>query len=223
MMRKTITMPAMLLRLVVVGVGMMGFLALPATAQLPVPRYDSFNDGFPVDWVRAEPSDSVRWEATAEFGWYGTPGMMVDLGHESNSAEAWMQTPLLNLTTVDNPVLRFKVAQIKNNFLAPILSLWYNDGDGWKRLHGWGQPTFSDDNEEIESTENFFPTLSHDNIRWVDVTFPLDEVADRSAIRFEFRAEMVNGGWLLLDEVSIDAGETNGIEEEGESFWLNLR
>ncbi len=194
------------------------FLGQSLAAQTPLPYVVDFNNGLPGSWTQPM-SGLLPWIESDTLGVDGTGSILVDLGNDSRADSAWIETPSLDLTSVDHPLFRCRLALVKHSFLPPALSLFYDDGRGWRRLRTWGQSIWwIEDVELVETGENFGVPLGRPNLKWVEVTYDLEEFGDLSSVRFAFAAHVVNGGWALLDDVAFVPAGTSGLQlQDGEA------
>ncbi len=158
---------------------------------------ESFDSGIPTNWTQG--NGAITWTANNTLGASNTGCAMADFSNGSGSGTNWLQTHFVDLSTVSNPEIRFSVALIRNNFLPPDISLWYDNGNGWQQLSSWGGMSAVNN---ITQTFSSSP-LDENNVTWVDVSYDLAALATNTNIRFSFGADFTNGGWVLVDDVSI--------------------
>ena len=88
---------------------------------------ENFNSGLPGSWTQWS-GDGITWTASASLG-VGESGCAVaDYSSASDAANAWLQTPWINLTELEDPEIIFSTAAVQNNFVPPTVSLWYDVG-----------------------------------------------------------------------------------------------
>lgn len=171
-------------------------------AQIRMPYSVDFSAGIPSDWYQA-PGSSLNWEWGSHGK--GSPGCaVVDMSAQADISTSRIETPPIVFAWIGDPVLRFSAAFIRNNFMAPAVSVWYNTGDDWKILDSWGEWALADmtqTNHQLEGGSDYVPPLDAENIVWHDISVDLSALAGASEIRFAFQAEFPNGGWVLLDNV----------------------
>ena len=190
-------------------------------AQDNLPYMVDFNNGIPGSWT--QPVDTILpWTFSDTLGVDRSGAIVADRSDNSDMISAWIETPWFDLNTVQHPVMRFSFALIQNNFMPPSLSLYYDDGTGWRRLRTWGAGSnfvVEDEEEVVTTSSNFGIPLRRENIHWVDMEHDLNGLGNFSLVRFAFQAHIINGGWALLDNVEIVPSESSGLEEqrEGES------
>lgn len=153
---------------------------------------EEFNTGLPSNWTQWGP---VTWGHNNSFNCaeaYTTTS--------SGGGSSWLQTPFVNLTQLTNPKLSFKIATIRDNFVAPNISLWYNTGAGWQFLERWG---WGNNITTIPQTLDWAPPLDSANVTWVTIDYDLSALANNPNIRFSFGADYDVGasGWVLVDSV----------------------
>lgn len=173
-----------------------------AEAQINEP----FNDAVPSDW--GEWSDSfISWEHNTDFGNQAAGCVMIS-NTGATGSKTRLETPFVDLSIYLNPEIDFSVALIKNNFLAPSVALLYDIGGGWVMLEQWNG---DGDNNPIDSSFNPDPTLSQENVNWVDLSYDLVGLANQTNIRFAIQAEITNGGWVLVDDINMTNDGLNNL------------
>ncbi|MGE3801815.1 MAG: T9SS type A sorting domain-containing protein [Candidatus Kapaibacterium sp.] len=190
----------------------MFWLAQGVQAQggLPLPFSTDFDSGIQGWEVLA--TEGAEWVPSTMFGVNGSGSAIVDKGGESDPSSGWLITPALDLTTAKNPVLTFTTALVTNNFLAPVISLWYDDGSGWKKFDNWGVNEFYATNV-VEGSHNYMRLLNPENIQLNEVSVDLSSLAEEENIRFYFSADMLNGGWIIVDNVSFSSASISSVAE----------
>ncbi len=189
--------------------------SITLAAQTLLPFTTDFSRGIPAGWSE-ESNDTISWEEVDTLGLVDAGSLVVDMGNNALPDTAFLRTERFNVSQVERPVLRATAALVQNNFVAPSLSLWYETVDGeWQRLVGWGRTsgTGKDSLIAVEISFNFAPALQRENLKVVGITFDLSEIGGRSDVRFELRAEIVNGGWVVLDNFGIASEPESGVEE----------
>lgn len=172
------------------------------SAQITLPYEVDFTFGIPSSWTQTA-GNTVLWEYES-FGKEGPGCAIADRSEFSDRLTGRIETPPLHFTWLSDPVLRFNAAFIKNNFVAPAISLWYDKGDGWTLLDSWGEWSLADGsmvNHQLEGGDDYEPPLDAENILWHSITVDLTFLAGEQNVRFGFQAEFPNGGWVLLDDV----------------------
>lgn len=167
---------------------------------------ETFNTGLPSNWTQG--TGNVTWMANAGLGVSSSGCAMADFSSSNGQGGNWYQTPFMNLSSVNNPDINFSVALVGNNTVAPNVSLWYDIGSGWQQLSSWGGAAAANSATQTFDTN---PPLSASNVTWVPVTYDLAAVASNTNIRFSFGSDFSNGGWVLLDNVSIQAGQASNV------------
>ena len=75
---------------------------------------------------------------------------------------------------------------------------------GWVYLANWGSEWGADVDNFIDISNDLSPPLDYENVVWnTDITYDLSELSGFSSIRFSFGSDFVNGGWVLIDDVTI--------------------
>lgn len=153
-----------------------------------LPYSENFSSGIPDNWTQNSPG-GVTWASVEGKA-------VADMGETSGgAATAWLQGPALNLTSVSNPVLRFKVRLYRKQFIAPSVSLWYSiAGSQWSFVDSWGK----------SGTPNSTAAMNEE----VLLSASLSRFSGQTNIRFSFGADFTNGGEVTIDEVSFTSGAT---------------
>ena len=203
--------------------GLVSVLSLYSTtftqAQNSLPFTEDFNNGIPNTWTQWS-GDGLSWNITTNAGPDGSDAALgYDLG--SGAGSTWLQTPYLDLSGANQTTISFDAAMANTNFMAPDLSLWYDIGNGWVLIDDWGL-----------NANNLFPgitdqTFDHLNWRpdtsyWTTITEDLSAFDGVGNIRFSFGFEGVNGGAILVDNVSITSDATFGLEPVAEPHNVTL-
>lgn len=158
---------------------------------------ENFDNGLPGNWTQGS-ADGISWTSNTSLGVGSSGCAIADYSLSSASGNAWLQTPFMDLSTLTNPEITFSVALVANNFVAPDVSLWYDNGAGWVQLTSWGN--------NISQTADLSPPLDGANVTWVDLNYDLLAVANNTNIRFSLGSDFTNGGWVLVDDVVIASG-----------------
>lgn len=166
---------------------------------------ENFDSGLPAGWTQSG-SAGFTWVVNATQGTSGSGCVMVDQSAAAESGTAKLETPFLDLSQQTTPELTFSSAGIRNNFMPPTFKVWYNTGSGWVLL---SEP------ESQMSNADFEPPLDDENITWETLTVSLATIATNNHVRIAIEADFSNGGWALLDNVSIEGTpSTVGLEEQ---------
>lgn len=205
-------------------------------AQINLPYSVDFNSGIPLDWTQNSDFSNapVTWTYNSNLGIGNTGCVFTDLGDTTYNGRGWpgsgwLQTPFLDLTSVSNPILSYKYAitrsfsQSSNWELGPpAFSFWYDIGAGWQFIenYAWDQ----------QSKDTIMP-LDAVNVNWIQITKNLSAFSNFTNIRFSFGADYADSnlfvhnvtGWVLLDDVQFTSGgSTAGIEEEANTYSVNI-
>lgn len=182
------------------------FISCFAHAQL---IDEDFNSSFPGLWTQWSGS-SLVWEHNAQLGVNNSGCVLVDYSSSSSSGNAWIQTPFMNLSSIQDPEIVFSTALVQNNFLAPEISLWYDVGGGWIYITNWGSTSNSEN--FVPYSSDLMPPLDAANVDWVtDISYDLSALSSLTSVRFAFGADFSNGGWALLDNVKIQEGSGGNV------------
>lgn len=163
---------------------------------------ENFDSGFPTGWTQN--ASPISWNHSTTGG-NTTPGAMYAFDTGSSNGEAWLQTPWMDLTTMVYPRVEFSAVSVRNNYLAPVVSLWYDIGNGWVLLDDWGglwnqtsdNAVFPD--VFVSDPSTWEPQISD----WYDLAYDLTTLNHQSNIRFAFGYEGINGGAIWLDDIRI--------------------
>lgn len=188
--------------------------------QTNLPYVVDFTEEIPSDWMIPS-SDTLEWEYRADIGNTAPGSAIIDLGTTSDPAYAGILTPWLNLSSVEKPVLRFHVAVVKNNFIAPGLSLWYDDGTGLKYMDSWGTNLFQVE-KAITGSVDLQPPLDGTALNWNAVEMDLSDLPSPANVQFLFRADFSNGGWALIDDIEFVDASVSGVVESPEQVDIRL-
>lgn len=174
-------------------------------SSLGIAQYTvDFNSGLPSDWTQTSGAD-FTWELNASQGFDNSGCAMVDESEMANAGLAQFETPFFDLSGQTDPVFRFVHACIRNNFMPPVIRIRYNTGSGWTEIGA---------TDEFSGSADFSPPLDNENILWDTLEISLAALNAETHVQFMIEADFPNGGWALLDNVSIDgAVSTLGSEE----------
>ncbi len=163
---------------------------------------ENFDSGIPGDWTQWS-GDGITWTDGDNVGVGESGCALADLSDGSGEGTAWLQTPLMDLSEFEDVEITFSAGVVLNNFLHPSVSLWYDIGGGWVYLSNWG-PEWGDFDNDIVGTNDYEPPLDYANVGWNEgLTFDLSGFDGVSSIRFSFGSDFVNGGYVVVDDVSI--------------------
>lgn len=165
---------------------------------------ENFNSGLPLNWTQ---SPAGSWTLGTTYNQTGT-GCAVTEEIGSNSLTATFSTSPLNLSAVTNLSLTFKASFTKNNFLPPNLAIYYDAGAGPQFLARWGSGFTAPTTYTIIESANYVHPLQAQNVLWQNCTHTFSPINSNS-VRFLFSAEIINGGYFLLDEVQISGQTSN--------------
>jgi hypothetical protein len=161
---------------------------------------ENFDNGIPIDWTQWS-SANLTWTLGVDLGISGSDCAMLETT-SSLTGDAFLQTPFFDLSTYQDVEIFFSVALIRDNFIAPDGSIWYDVGAGWQMIADFGGSSTG-----FQITAGFDATHPLDSsvVTWTDLAVALDDLAlpDVSNIRFSFGGQSTNGGWVLYDNVEI--------------------
>lgn len=191
-------------------------------AQVQMPYSVDFTAGIPSNWTQTSPG-VLDWEWSA-FGKATQGSAVVDMSAHSGRAHSRIETPPVVFAWIGDATLRFNAAFIRNNFVAPGISLWYNAGQGWKMLDSWAESVLSDMKEAnhlLEGGTDYTPPLDEEKVLWHEISVDLSSLGGMSEVQFAFQAEFSNGGWVLIDDVNFTAAVA-GLEDEHNAQELRV-
>lgn len=174
------------------------FCAYTTNAQVILA--DDFSNGIPSSWT-LNSAGGATWIHSNSLGLYGSGCILIDQSQVAGATKGVIETTSVDLTTVTHPTFSFKVAAIRSNFVAPVLNIYYSaNGGAWQKLSSWGE--YQTDNI-INTSGPCNPSASTTCATWVTVTYDLDAVANSNNIRFALEGDLINGGWLIVDDLKI--------------------
>lgn len=172
---------------------------------------EDFTTSIPGTWT-VDNTGGATWQYNDSLGSNYTGCVFVDEGQGSAADSGRIQTPAVDLSQINNPKLYFKIATVLNNFMAPKLTLYYSTGSGWVKLNSWGE---WDADSVVYSSNDYVWPLDTASFSWTEASYDLSALASSTNIRFAFEANMINGGYLLLDSVRISDPSTASIVNIG--------
>lgn len=185
---------------ILLQLGLLGAIFSPHTLQAQNILTNDFSNGIPSSWI-INSTGGATWVHNNSLGLYGSGCMLIDQSQASGATKGTIETNNMDLTTVTHPTLSFKVAAIRSNFMAPALNIYYSANGGvWQKLSSWGE--YQTDNI-INTSGPCSPSASTTCATWVTVTYDLDAVANNNNIRFALEGDLINGGWLIVDDLKI--------------------
>lgn len=168
---------------------------------------EDFTTSIPGTWT-VDTTGGAKWQHNDSLGANYTGCVFVDEGQGSAADSGNIQTPAVDLSQINNPKLNFKMATVNNNFIAPKLTLYYSTGSGWVKLNSWGE---WDADSLVYSSNDYVWPLDTASFSWTEASYDLSALASSTNIRFAFEANMINGGYLLLDSVRISDPSTASV------------
>lgn len=161
---------------------------------------ENFSNGLPTGWY-VYSGNGITWSINDSLGVGQSACMWAK--HDS-TGEAWIRTPPLDLTQMNDLTVEFNIALVGFTGEAPDLYMKYRtdtqDPDEWIDLSSWGGA-----NTENQITQSFFtrPPLNAENIQWVEISYDLGDInGELDSVRLWFGAS-INIGWALLDNVRV--------------------
>jgi hypothetical protein len=181
------------------------FLATTSKAQLFA---DNFNSGFSASWFIQVPPDC--WQIQQNFGTGGSDcAMAQDSGSGSYNCALWSDPVLLN--GANTLTLSFRGAVVRNNFLAPAITVYYtNSGQSANIMVGrWGPSNWSSLTDTIDEGADFNPPLDSNNVEWASCTATF--APSSNTIALYFYGDFSNGGYVLLDDIQLTGLPSNPV------------
>lgn len=175
------------------------------TAQTQVLLNADFNLGLPAGWGM-NPAGS--WTVHPFFGTGMSKCLYTEEMNTASTTVSFYSTPL-NLSGINTLTITFKAACTKNNFLIPNVAVFYDSGSGRQLIARWGSGFTSPTTYTLDDVADYVPPLDTANIKWVSCTHTLSAPSGTN-VSFYFDAEMINAGYVLLDDISL-AGKTNTV------------
>lgn len=160
---------------------------------------------FANDWIILNETGGQKFQRTTTVAATGTAGVEIRnfLTNSPNRLKDEMISPSYNLSTVTNPVLKFKVAYAsKINTDNDRLFVWWSldCGETWSLKLPLSGPTLR---TTTNKTNNWVPTASE----WQEKSLDLSPIANQTNVRFKFAFESgspTSGNNLYLDDINID-------------------
>ncbi|WP_317898775.1 T9SS type A sorting domain-containing protein [Aurantibacillus circumpalustris] len=181
---------------------------------------ENFNLGMPLNWNQSPPGS---WSYSSNLGTGGS-GCFYAYEANSNSITVNVATPTLNLNAVTNLTVSFQFASVANNFVGPDLALYYDAGAGPQFLARWGSGFNTTTTYTITYGSDYVPPLDSININWYACTHAISSISG-AAVKFIFEAELVNGGYAVLDNIVISGivpTNTTGIANNSENQTITV-
>lgn len=176
-----------------------------------------FDQGLPNSWLQYS-NDSIFWSGNDSLGINGSGCAVADFSFNSTMGASILYTPFVDLSGVSDPQVSFSIALTGIFFVAPELTLWYDLGGGLspQKIGSWG--AFTADST-IAFSFDHSPPLDSMNTTWVHLTVDLPQLANVPSVSLGFSADFPNGGWVLLDNLTVQSASIGLKEYEG-SFDL---
>jgi hypothetical protein len=165
---------------------------------------ENFNSGFP-SWTQ-NPTGS--WTLQPSLGYSASPCIITEEAGSTSTGTATIKTFTINLTGVINPTINFKAAITKNNFLPGDLVLYCDQGTGPQFVARWGSGFSPNTTDTIpEGGFDPVPPLDSNNVYWYSYSHTISPTSNTISIMLA--AELFNGGYILLDDISVKATPVN--------------
>ena len=170
-------------------------LSLASKSQILI---QNFNSGIPVSWAQ---NPAASWSINPTFGASGS-GCAITQDLTMATPTISLRTQTLNLSSATNLTITFKVALTKNNFISPNIALFYDSGLGSQFIARWGSGFSSNTTYTVSDASDYVPPLDPENVFWFNCTHTLSAISG-SIVSFVFDAEIVNGGYVLIDDLVV--------------------
>jgi hypothetical protein len=182
---------------------------------------EDFDTGFPNGWTQN--ASPITWNHSTTGG-NVTPGAMYAFDLGSTNGQGWLQTSWFSTSGITSPQIDFSAVSVRNNFLSPNISLWYDVGNGWVFLDDWGLMWDQNVNNQVfpdilvQDPQTWEPQSSD----WHNLTYDASTLGGWFNIRFAWGFEGVNGGALWLDDIRIIEASSSSIAEKPEESLFSL-
>ncbi|PBQ31676.1 hypothetical protein CNR22_07810 [Sphingobacteriaceae bacterium] len=179
---------------------------------------ENFNTGIPASWTQ---SATATW-SLSNLGTSGS-GCIVTEENTTNTVIVSIFTPSMDLSAVTNLTISFQGAVVKNNFVCPNIVLYSETGSGRQFLSRWGSGFTSNTTHTISEGFDSQPPLESSAIFWETCTHTLSAI-NGNVVRFILEAEFVNGGYVLLDDITVNgvAATTTSLFSAAPHIHVNL-
>jgi len=160
---------------------------------------ENFNGGIPSGWAQIP---TATWSLSPNLGTSGSGcALTQDPGFTLPTTS--LRTPTLDLSGIATLTIAFKTALVKNNFVIPNIALSYSTTSGIQFLARWGSGFSSNTTYTLNGSEDFTPPLEAQNVNWEGCTHTLSVPANISPVCFIFDAELINSGYVLLEDILV--------------------
>lgn len=162
---------------------------------------ENFNSSLPSTWTQFPAAAS--WSLMPGLGLSGSSCIgSQDLDMIQTQTLTIIRTATLDISAVSNISVSFNLAVIGNNFVIPNVSLSYTTAQGMGFGGRWGSGFSPNTTQTVSSNYDYVHPLDAQNVTWVPCTVTLAPVTSPT-MSLIFNAEFVNGGYVLIDEVTV--------------------
>jgi hypothetical protein len=169
------------------------------TSTLPLRQ--TFEENFEKAWTSVSPAGSTTWVKTVNaqntsMVYNGFTNTVVD-------DEAWLVSPILDLSTTDKVSLRFYTSYRIRNSISEILEVRVSTGcaEAFDQVIG----TYSNDDLSTELSSEAWVPASEDD--WSPQDIPMSFLAGAAEVRLAFIVTNKNGNNLYLDNIEFFLSE----------------
>jgi hypothetical protein len=164
---------------------------------------EDFNLGLPAGWSM---NPVASWSIHPFFGTSGSKCLYTEEMNTASTTVSFVSSTL-NLSGFSTMTLSFKGACTKNNFLVPNIAVFYDDGTGKQLVARWGSGFTSPTTYTMNDVADYQHPLDAANIEWVSCSHTFQAPVSSNVV-FYFEAEMINAGYVLLDDIMIAGTNT---------------
>lgn len=163
----------------------------------------NFNAGFPNNWAQ---NPTATWSLNSVLNSPGNCLVNNEPGASSNTTS--IISPSVDLTAMTDFTISFKAAVTKNNFVAPEIVVYYDNGSSTQFLARWSSGFNPNTTYTINEGFETQDSIGTEDVIWEVCTHTISTLNGSSG-RFIFTSEIVNGGWTLLDDIVISGKTVN--------------
>ena len=165
---------------------------------------ENFSGGVPLGWLQTPAS---TWTAHSTFGVASSPCIYTEDQSTTGTVTNVIQTGSISMS--GSVSLNFMAALTKNNFICPNIVAYFNTGSGKQFIARWGSGFSSNTTYTVNDAFDPTPPLDAANVNWFNCIHNFTPVATTMTLIIE--AEMVNGGYVLLDDINLNGKPINPV------------
>jgi hypothetical protein len=172
-----------------------------AMAMSTIPLRQTFEENFETAWTSVSPAGNTTWVKTVNA--QNTSMLYEGFTNTALDDEAWLVSPILDLSAADKASLRFYTSYRIRNSISEILEVRVSTGcsEPFDQILS----TYSnDDLSTIPSSEEWVPASDDD---WLAQDLPLSFLAGEPEVRLAFIVKNRNGNNLYLDNIEFFTSE----------------